>query len=1071
MLNSPSLPNSARPPLRIPTSASAAKIAFGYGVLASLWILISGRLLHQLVHDDALETLLETAKGWLFVWLTAFLLWLVLARYFREIRNSSRLLQESENRYRALFENQHAMMFILDPAGGMILDANQAACQFYGWSREQMRQMRISDINPLPPDQIQAAMERARKTQSYYFQFPHRRADGSVRDVEVFSGPVMLDGREALYSIVHDITSRRQAEMELRKWADAFENCAHGIALGDPKTNTIFACNPAFARMLDRPVNTITGSKTVSLYVPEDHQQVRACLAEADGAGQARHESRMVRPDGSSFPVQIDVVSVRDADDKVLYRVATAQDITERKRAEAKLAHSHALMQYIIEHDRSCIAVHDRDLRYIYVSQHYLDEYKVKDRNVIGRHHYDVFPDLPQKWREVHQRALAGEVLSAEDDLYVRDDGTVDWTRWECRPWFEPDGSIGGIIVYTEVITPRKRAEAALQDSEERLRLALDAAQMGTFDWDISDRRLTWSVWHEWLWGYQTGEFDGTYDAFLRRLHPEDRPSLEAELERCKTSHTPFRWEFRVVWPDGSVHWMSAAAEFNYDPEGVAQRMRGTVKEVTPRKRMEEELCRSEQRLRALFDAVPESVFLMDANGVILAANAGLAARLRRTVEKCVGTSLYHLLPPHLVEVRRRWVAEVMNTRRAVVYEELWEQRWLNHSYCPVIAANGDVDRIVVLAVDVTERKRAEQALQQSHAMIVKLTAQVPGVVYQYRLSPDGRSAFPFSSPGMNDIYEVTPEEVREDATPVFGRLHPDDYDRIVHDIQESARTLAPFHCEFRVVLPRQGLRWRLCNAMPERTEDGGTLWHGIISDITQRKRAEAALQQRNEELIRFVYTVSHDLKSPLVTIQTFLGYLEKDLKEADAGRTESDIGYIRRAATKMQQLLEELLELSRIGRKANPPEDVSLQTLVQEALDLVAGAIATRGVEVRVTDVPVLLRGDRRRLLEVFQNLLDNAVKFLGDQPSPRIEIGVEEAKGEMLLFVRDNGSGIDPRHQTKLFGLFEKLHPGTPGSGIGLALVKRIVEVHGGRIWAESSGPGQGATFRFTLNGINKL
>jgi len=109
--------------------------------------------------------------------------------------------------------------------------------------------------------------------------------------------------------------------------------------------------------------------------------------------------------------------------------------------------------------------------------------------------------------------------------------------------------------------------------------------------------------------------------------------------------------------------------------------------------------------------------------------------------------------------------------------------------------------------------------------------------------------------------------------------------------------------------------------------------------------------------------------------------------------------------------------------------------------------------------------------LLEVFQNLLDNAVKFLGDQPSPRIEIGVEEAKGEMLLFVRDNGSGIDPRHQTKLFGLFEKLHPGTPGSGIGLALVKRIVEVHGGRIWAESSGPGQGATFRFTLNGINKL
>ncbi|MFZ4774390.1 MAG: PAS domain S-box protein [Terrimicrobiaceae bacterium] len=147
------------------------------------------------------------------------------------------------------------------------------------------------------------------------------------------------------------------------------------------------------------------------------------------------------------------------------------------------------------------------------------------------------------------------------------------------------------------------------------------------------------------------------------------------------------------------------------------------------------------------------------------------------------------------------------------------------------------------IGIDITERKRAELALSENRDMIVKLTTQVPGVVYQYRLFPDGRSAFPFASPGMMDIYEVTPGEVREDATPVFGRLHPLDADRITASIQESARTLEPFHCEFRVVLPRQGLRWRLSDAIPERTDDGGTLWHGIISDITERKKAEEELQ------------------------------------------------------------------------------------------------------------------------------------------------------------------------------------------------------------------------------------
>lgn len=236
-----------------------------------------------------------------------------------------------------------------------------------------------------------------------------------------------------------------------------------------------------------------------------------------------------------------------------------------------------------------------------------------------------------------------------------------------------------------------------------------------------------------------------------------------------------------------------------------------------------------------------------------------------------------------------------------------------------------------------------------------------------------------------------------------------------------------------------------------------------LQKSIERMKNRE--LHERNDELTRFTYTVSHDLKSPLVTVKTFLGYLEQDIRKQDAQNVDKDINYISRAADKMGRLLDELLDFARVGNKMNPPVDVLLQKIVQEALSLVAGRITGRGVEVVVTQEPVILFGDQPRLLEVFVNLLDNAVKFMGEQPRPRVEIGVETQGSETVLFVRDNGIGIDPRHQNKLFGLFEKLDPAAEGTGMGLVLARRIVELHNGIIWMKSEGPDKGTTFFFTL------
>jgi len=222
-----------------------------------------------------------------------------------------------------------------------------------------------------------------------------------------------------------------------------------------------------------------------------------------------------------------------------------------------------------------------------------------------------------------------------------------------------------------------------------------------------------------------------------------------------------------------------------------------------------------------------------------------------------------------------------------------------------------------------------------------------------------------------------------------------------------------------------------------------------LTRDITPRKQAEAEretliqeLEKKNKELEGFTYTVSHDLKAPLVTIAGFLGYLAQDAENCDVNKIQKDIHHINQAVTKMQRLLNELLELSRIGHMMNLPEDVPFNEVVREAISLVRGQLDARHVRITVAENLPVVRGDKARLIEVVQNLIDNAAKFVGDQPNPHIEIGQhgEDAeRGKLIFYVKDNGIGIDLAHHERIFGLFNKLDPRAEGTGIGLAIVKK--------------------------------
>ena len=384
---------------------------------------------------------------------------------------------------------------------------------------------------------------------------------------------------------------------------------------------------------------------------------------------------------------------------------------------------------------------------------------------------------------------------------------------------------------------------------------------------------------------------------------------------------------------------------------------------------------------------------------------------------------------------------------------------------------------------DITERKQAEQALKQSHDLLSNLASLVPGVIYQYRLHPDGRSAFPYASPGMNDIYEVTPEEVQQDATPVFGRIHPEDYNLVAGSIQDSAKSLTTFYCEFRVILPRQGLRWRWSQAHPQRMADGGTLWHGIISDITERKvteeektKLQAQLQQaqKMESIGRLAGGVAHDFNNLLTVINGYSQLLLEDRRLDEAN--QRTVTEILKAGERAAGLTAQLLAYSR--KQVLQMRPLDLNNTVQELRSMLQRLVG-EDVEVRIAlkASAGTVQADPHQLEQVVMNLLVNAKDAMPaggrvlietanvelDENYVRTHPGVQAGRYVMLA-VSDTGVGMDKQIQRNIFEPFFTTKGLGKGTGLGLSTVQGIVAQSGGYIDVYSE-PGHGTTFKIYL------
>ena len=388
--------------------------------------------------------------------------------------------------------------------------------------------------------------------------------------------------------------------------------------------------------------------------------------------------------------------------------------VAEQEKTIELLKESEENLRYIIKHDPNAIAVYDLNLHYIAVSDRYLQDYNVSEEDIIGKHHYEVFPEMPQNWKDIHQCCLAGAVESNEDDSFERPNGTITYTRWECRPWHKVNGEIGGIITYTEVITGRKKTEIALMESEERFRELYDNAKIGMYRTTPEGAILMANKALVKLLGYssfekltlrnlETGSYkqSGQRDQFLEKFENNDEVN---DLESI--------WEHQ----DGSKIFVRESALVIRAKDGTILYFDGVVEDITERKRAEDALLESELKYRAFFENSMDAILLTNANGKTLSANQAACSmfgysedeliRLGRTgVEDAADTRLLDLSAERKLKGKVKGEVTFIRKDGTRFPAEISTSLFYNHE---------GTESASMIIRDITDRKLSEEALQVS---------------------------------------------------------------------------------------------------------------------------------------------------------------------------------------------------------------------------------------------------------------------------------------------------------------------------------------------------------------------
>jgi PAS domain S-box-containing protein len=608
------------------------------------------------------------------------------------------------------------------------------------------------------------------------------------------------------------------------------------------------------------------------------------------------------------------------------------------------------------------------------------------------------------------------------------------------------------------------REQAALRASEERLRLALDAGRMGNWEWNVRTSEVVWSTELEALHGLAPGSFAGTFDAYEKDIHPDDRQAVRLAIAGTLQTGSDHHVEYRIVRPDGEVRWVEGRGRVYRDESGAPLRVVGVCTDVTERKRAEE-------RFRLALEASPSAKLMADGAGRIVLVNAQTERLFGYAREELIGQPVELLVPErfrsHHPEHRAAFAA-APRARPMGAGRELYGLRKDGAEVPIEIGLNPlqiEGEPFVLSAItDVTERKRSEAKLQREREQLA--LALNAGQMGAYDLDLVANALW--WSPETYALFGVAPRDFNPSRESFTALLHPDDRERFWSQLDGAIARREPFTHEFRVVRPDGIVRWVANRAQTEYDPGGRAVRHfGVALDITERKRTEQALRDADRHKDEFLATLSHELRNPLAAL-TSSAHVLKVAGPGSLPAIESR-AVIERQTMQLTRLVDDLLDLSSItvGKMSLRRESFDLGDLAEKVLGAWRETGRLERLRVALDAAQVWVEADRARMEQVLSNLLDNAVKFTA--PGKGVRVSARAEGDHAVLEVSDEGQGIDASELGRIFELFVQGDPdpgrSKGGMGIGLALAKRLVEMHGGTISAASKGIGRGATFAVRL------
>jgi PAS domain S-box-containing protein len=892
------------------------------------------------------------------------------------------------------------------------------------------------------------------------------------------------------HGVLLDISEQKRLETELRESEDrfrrAFESAGIGMSLIAPG-GRIVDVNSALCRMLGFTREELLRKTFREITHPDDdvlsHTSVQGLYRGEQDAYTI--EKRYVRKDGQVVWANLTANTLRDADGALIYIMAQIQDITARKEAESALRESETRFRSIFEGAGIGMSVTTPAMGIVLANPALAAFLGYSVAELVGMSvddltHPDDIPAQDVLRRQLHAGQRDGYEL---EKRYVRKDGEIVWGLLHVTAIRDDEGVISAVVGQVQDITARKRAEAALRDSEARFRAlvhndpdviaVVDAAGSVVY---MSPSSIT-------AFGTPAEEMLGPVEPRHELIHPEDREQALGLFDRVSgqpgdTASTETRiWHEQRGW-----RWFQVTVANQLADPSIAGYIYN-VRDITERKEAEAALHASETRFRSIFEGAGIGMALSVPEGRILVANPALEQLLGYAPGELEGVRIEDITyPDDLVKqtdlLRQMRAGEI----DAYQFEKRFVRKdgglvWGMLDATAVKDEQGVIQAIIGQVQDITARKEAEAALRESESRLRALIQNDPDVF----VIVDDAMAVTYVSPSAADAFGVATELMLGSGASIGDYLHPDDADRMQGAIDEiGGRPGATAAVEARIRHPTVGWRWFQIAVANLRDDPGIRGYLFNLRDITDRKRAELAtanalktqqaaireLEQLNQSKSQFLATISHEFRTPLTAI---IGYSELLAgKSADPASFADDVAVIHREASRLSRMVDDILVVDRAdaGRLRLQTGPVDLNALVRD----VVGAVRPLADRHRLTlDLDLALRpitGDPDRLSQALTNLLGNAVKYSPD--GGEIAIATRSDGDDVHVTVRDEGIGIAADDLSRIFGRFERVESGPSGriagAGLGLAIALEIAELHGGRLWAESE-LGLGSTFHLTL------